>query len=76
MEPSARSCIHFYTLFQEIVVFMILEVVAWAFHCYVGKLVRLKRGRKAGLVLIYIGGLMTTMVIMSSYKGYLYQTSS
>ncbi|WP_307331127.1 (Fe-S)-binding protein [Evansella vedderi] len=49
----------FFTFFQEIVVVMILVAVLWAFHRrYVEKLVRLKRNFKAGLVLIFIGGLM------------------
>ncbi|WP_078593476.1 (Fe-S)-binding protein [Evansella clarkii] len=49
----------FFTFFQEIVVLLILVAVVWAFHRrYVEKLVRLKRNFKAGLVLIFIGGLM------------------
>lgn len=49
----------FFTLFQEVVVVMILIAVVWAFHRrYIEKLVRLKRGWKSGLVLIFIGGLM------------------
>ncbi|NJP37351.1 (Fe-S)-binding protein [Alkalicoccus luteus] len=51
----------FFTFFQEIVVLMILVAVVWAFHRrYVEKLVRLKRNFKAGLVLIFIGGLMVS----------------
>ncbi|MFZ4453019.1 (Fe-S)-binding protein [Salibacterium aidingense] len=54
----------FFTLFQEVVVFFILAAVVWAFHRrYVEKLVRLKRGWKAGLVLLFIGGLMTSKMI-------------
>ncbi|MFB5664172.1 heterodisulfide reductase-related iron-sulfur binding cluster [Alteribacillus sp. HJP-4] len=53
-----------FTIFQEVVVFMILVAVAWAFHRrYVEKLVRLKRGWKAGLVLIFIGGLMISKMM-------------
>ncbi|TVP85585.1 MAG: (Fe-S)-binding protein [Alkalicoccus sp.] len=49
----------FFTFFQEIVVVLILVAVVWAFYRrYVEKLVRLKRNFKAGLVLIFIGGLM------------------
>ncbi|WP_209123395.1 (Fe-S)-binding protein [Alkalihalobacillus sp. BA299] len=49
----------YFTFFQELVVVMILIAVVWAFHRrYVEKLVRLKRGWKSGLVLIFIGGLM------------------
>ncbi|WP_026691625.1 (Fe-S)-binding protein [Alteribacter aurantiacus] len=50
-----------FTFFQEIVVVMILVAVVWAFHRrYVEKLVRLKQNAKAGLVLIFIGGLMVS----------------
>ncbi|MDG5787363.1 (Fe-S)-binding protein [Evansella sp. AB-P1] len=51
----------YFTFFQELVVVMILVAVIWAFHRrYVEKLVRLKRNFKAGLVLIFIGGLMVS----------------
>lgn len=51
-------------LFQEIVTFLILIAVGWAFYRrYIEKLVRLKRGFKAGLVLIFIGGLMLTVLL-------------
>ncbi|MDV2886508.1 (Fe-S)-binding protein [Alkalihalophilus pseudofirmus] len=54
----------YFTFFQEIVVVMILIAVVWAFYRrYVEKLVRLKRGWKSGLVLIFIGGLMTSKLI-------------
>ncbi|PRO65881.1 (Fe-S)-binding protein [Alkalicoccus urumqiensis] len=53
-----------FTFFQEIVVVMILVAVVWAFHRrYVEKLVRLKRNFKAGLVLIFIGGLMVSKLM-------------
>ena len=53
-----------FTFFQEIVVFTILVAVVWAFHRrYVEKLVRLKRGWKSGLVLIFIGLLMISTLI-------------
>jgi Fe-S oxidoreductase len=53
-----------FTFFQEIVTFMILVAVVWAFHRrYVEKLVRLKRGFKAGLVLLFIGGLMLSVLL-------------
>ncbi|ACA38582.1 Hypothetical ywjF protein [Lysinibacillus sphaericus C3-41] len=43
---------------------MILVAVVWAFYRrYVEKLVRLKRGWKNGLVLIFIGGLMVSTLI-------------
>lgn len=53
-----------FTFFQEIVVAVILIAVVWAFHRrYVEKLVRLKRGWKSGLVLIFIGTLMLSTLI-------------
>ncbi|SFB03484.1 MULTISPECIES: 4Fe-4S dicluster domain-containing protein [unclassified Bacillus (in: firmicutes)] len=53
-----------FTFFQEIVTLMILVAVLWAFHRrYVEKLVRLKRGFKSGLVLLFIGGLMLSVLI-------------
>ncbi|WP_100374214.1 (Fe-S)-binding protein [Bacillus sp. FJAT-45037] len=54
----------YFTFFQEIVVVMILIAVVWAFYRrYVEKLVRLKRGWKSGLVLVFIGGLMTSKLL-------------
>lgn len=54
----------YFTLMQEFVVAMILVAVVWAFYRrYMEKLVRLKRGWKAGLVLIFIGGLMISKTI-------------
>ncbi|PGS55281.1 heterodisulfide reductase-related iron-sulfur binding cluster [Bacillus sp. AFS041924] len=48
-----------FTFFEEIVALLILVAVVWAFHRrYIEKLVRLKRGWKSGLVLIFIGLLM------------------
>jgi len=48
-----------FTFFQEIVTLLVLAAVAWAFYRrYIEKLVRLKRGLKNGLVLIFIGTLM------------------
>jgi Fe-S oxidoreductase len=53
-----------FTFFQEIVTLMILVAVIWAFHRrYVEKLVRLKRNFKSGLVLIFIGGLMLSVLV-------------
>ena len=53
-----------FTFFQEIVTFMILVAVVWAFHRrYIEKLVRLKRGFKSGLVLLFIGGLMLSVLL-------------
>ncbi|MBM7608997.1 Fe-S oxidoreductase [Lysinibacillus composti] len=53
-----------FTFFEEIVAAVILFAVVWAFHRrYIEKLVRLKRGWKNGLVLIFIGGLMVSTLI-------------
>ncbi|MGF0221354.1 heterodisulfide reductase-related iron-sulfur binding cluster [Bacillus velezensis] len=53
-----------FTFFQEIVTILILIAVVWAFYRrYIEKLVRLKRGFKAGLVLLFIGGLMVTVLL-------------
>ncbi|GGA64035.1 (Fe-S)-binding protein [Ornithinibacillus halotolerans] len=53
-----------FTFFQEIVTLTILVAVIWAFYRrYIEKLVRLKRGLKAGLVLIFIGTLMLTVLL-------------
>ena len=49
---------------SEIVTLVILIAVFWAFHRrYVEKLVRLKRNFKSGLVLIFIGGLMISVLL-------------
>ncbi|MGC4377304.1 4Fe-4S dicluster domain-containing protein [Fictibacillus sp. Mic-4] len=53
-----------FTFFQEIVTFVILVAVVWAFYRrYIEKLVRLKRGFKSGLVLLFIGGLMLSVLL-------------
>ncbi|WLR48888.1 heterodisulfide reductase-related iron-sulfur binding cluster [Halobacillus litoralis] len=53
-----------FTFFREIVTLTILVAVIWAFYRrYIEKLVRLKRGFKAGLVLIFIGTLMVTVLV-------------
>ncbi|PAE43577.1 heterodisulfide reductase-related iron-sulfur binding cluster [Bacillus sp. 7884-1] len=53
-----------FTFFQEIVTLVILVAVIWAFYRrYVEKLVRLKRNFKSGLVLIFIGGLMLSVLV-------------
>ncbi|WP_102348207.1 heterodisulfide reductase-related iron-sulfur binding cluster [Bacillus sp. Marseille-P3661] len=53
-----------FTFFQEIVTLMILLAVILAFYRrYIEKLVRLKRGFKAGLVLIFIGTLMLSVLL-------------
>ncbi|MBS4175388.1 4Fe-4S dicluster domain-containing protein [Bacillus sp. FJAT-49736] len=55
-----------FTFFQEIVTLVILVATFWAFYRrYIEKLVRLKRGFKSGLVLLFIGGLMISVLIGS-----------
>ncbi|MET3684179.1 Fe-S oxidoreductase [Alkalibacillus flavidus] len=52
-----------FVFFQELVTLTILVAVVWAFYRrYIEKLVRLKRGFKAGLVLIFIGTLMVSVL--------------
>lgn len=52
-----------FVFFQELVTLMILVAVIWAFYRrYIEKIVRLKRGFKAGLVLIFIGTLMLSVL--------------
>lgn len=52
-----------FTFFQEIITLIILAAVLMAFHRrYIEKLVRLKRNFKSGLVLIFIAGLMLTVL--------------
>jgi Fe-S oxidoreductase len=49
----------YFTFFQEIVVLIILVGVVWGFYRrYIEKLVRLKRGFFAGLVYLFLTGLM------------------
>ena len=53
-----------FTFFQEIVTLVILVAVFIAFYRrYIEKLVRLKRNFKSGLVLIFIGGLMCSVLL-------------
>jgi Fe-S oxidoreductase len=53
-----------FKFFQEIVTLTILVAVIWAFYRrYIEKLVRLKRGWKSGLVLIFIGSLMGSVLV-------------
>src|SRR5690625_5164394 len=52
-----------FTFFQELVTLAILVAVVWAFYRrYIEKLVRLKKGFYAGLVLIFIGTLMVSVL--------------
>lgn len=52
-----------FTFFQELVTLAVLFAVAWAFYRrYIEKIVRLKRGFYAGLVLLFIGTLMLSVL--------------
>src|SRR5690625_3134248 len=52
-----------FTFFQELVTLAVLFAVVWAFYRrYIEKLVRLKRGFYAGLVLVFIGTLMLSVL--------------
>ncbi|MDP4155827.1 MAG: (Fe-S)-binding protein [Bacillota bacterium] len=49
----------YFTFFQEIIVLIVLVGVIWGFYRrYIEKLVRLKRGFLAGLVYLFLAGLM------------------
>lgn len=53
-----------FTFFQEIVTLTVLVAILWAaYRRYVEKLVRLKRDFKAGLVVIFITGIMITVLL-------------
>lgn len=57
-----------FTFMQEIVMLMILVAVVWGFYRrYVEKLVRLKRNVLAGLALIFIGGLMVSVLFGNGF---------
>src|SRR5690625_6631191 len=53
-----------FTFFQELVTLTVLVAVVWAFYRrYIEKLVRLKKGFYAGIVLLFIGTLMLTVLL-------------
>ncbi|HHW38750.1 MAG TPA: (Fe-S)-binding protein [Bacillales bacterium] len=59
----------FFTFFQEIVVFIILVATIWGFYRrYIEKLARLKRGFMAGLVYMFLGGLMTATLFANGME--------
>jgi Fe-S oxidoreductase len=59
----------YFNLFEELVAVMIVIAVFWAFYRrYIEKLARLKRSFKAGLVLLFIGGLMLTVLLGSGME--------
>ncbi|WP_110928811.1 heterodisulfide reductase-related iron-sulfur binding cluster [Bacillus massiliglaciei] len=53
-----------FTFFQELVTLMVLAAIMWAFYRrYIEKLVRLKRDFKAMLVVLFIAGIMASVLI-------------
>lgn len=59
----------YFSLMQEITTFLILAAVAYAFYRrYIEKLKRLKRGFKAGLVLLFISCLMASVLLSLGFE--------
>ncbi|WP_019121041.1 (Fe-S)-binding protein [Brevibacillus massiliensis] len=59
----------YFSLMQEITTFLILVAVAYAYYRrYIEKLKRLKRGFKAGLVLIFISTLMASVLLSLGFE--------
>lgn len=59
----------YFSLMQEITVFLILAAVSYAFYRrYIEKLKRLKRGFKSGLVLLFISTLMATVLFSLAFE--------
>ena len=59
----------YFTFFQEIIVLIILVGVVWAFYRrYIEKLVRLKRGFMAGLVYLFLSGLMLCTLLANGME--------
>jgi Fe-S oxidoreductase len=59
----------YFSLMQEITTFLILVAVAYAFYRrYVEKLKRLKRGFKAGIVLLFISTLMASVLFSLAFE--------
>ncbi|TRY25784.1 4Fe-4S dicluster domain-containing protein [Brevibacillus sp. LEMMJ03] len=59
----------YFSLMQEITVFLILAAVGFAFYRrYIEKLKRLKRGFKSGLVLLFISTLMATVLLSLAFE--------
>jgi Fe-S oxidoreductase len=63
------SAYPYFILLQEFTVFMVMLAVFYAFYRrYVEKLSRLKRGWKAGVVLLFIGGLMLSILLLEGAR--------
>jgi len=59
----------YFSLMQEITTFLILAAVVYAFYRrYIEKLKRLKRGLKAGIVLLFISTLMASVLLSLAFE--------
>ena len=59
----------YFSLMQEITTFLILAAVGYAFYRrYIEKLKRLKRGLKAGIVLLFISTLMASVLLSLAFE--------
>jgi Fe-S oxidoreductase len=59
----------YFSLMQEITTFLILAAVAYAYYRrYIEKLKRLKRGFKAGIVLLFISSLMASVLLSLGFE--------
>lgn len=60
---------HFFSLSQEITVFLVLVAVMYSFYRrYIEKLPRLKRGFKAGLVIVFLTTLMLSIFLSLAFE--------
>jgi Fe-S oxidoreductase len=67
--PFGEAGHHYFSLMQEITVVLILIAVGYAFYRrYIEKLKRLKRGFKAGIVLLFISSLMMTVLLSLGFE--------
>ncbi len=68
-EMPFGSAHKYFSLMQEITTFLILAAVSYAFYRrYIEKLKRLKRGLKAGIVLIFISSLMASVLLSLAFE--------
>ncbi|MBO8172050.1 MAG: 4Fe-4S dicluster domain-containing protein [Bacillaceae bacterium] len=59
----------YFSLMQEITVFLVLLAVGYAFYRrYIEKLPRLKRGFKAGIVILFISTLMLSVILSLGFE--------
>lgn len=68
-EMPFGSAHKYFSLFQEITVFLVLLAVIYAYYRrYVEKLRRLKRGFKAGLVIMFLSSLMLSILLALGFE--------